>query len=280
LWSLALLLVAAVGGVTLARLAADNPREVTSSESDLGAARDLDQLVAWSKVVAVADFVEMRQEEVPIASPVDGKIHSVRTDSIAVFEPIEVLKSDRYVGSLIEFRIANSVRTRASVDAEFDVEVLGELEFVKGQSYALFLATFSSTTGDDLGPSGPVAIAKLASNRLEFMLSASAVDKEQRLSGLLATRPSMTDVRAAVNNPSPTQTAPSLGNGTEAIVFGARISRVAEDLGAVTSRGDLDRLLRTNGLTPGTIPDPVICEKAEAVLASAGWETDLLCASP
>ena len=105
------LALAIFAGVILARQSGPSPHAYQSSESDLGAARNLDELVSWAKVVVVAELQSVSKEEVGLVSPVDGQVHSIRTDQVIRFKVLEPLKSDRSLDEELVVRSGFSTRS-------------------------------------------------------------------------------------------------------------------------------------------------------------------------
>jgi len=271
------LALAIFAGVILARQSGPSPHAYQSSESDLGAARNLDELVSWAKVVVVAELQSVSKEEVGLVSPVDGQVHSIRTDQVIRFKVLDPLKSDRSLDEELVVRSGFSTRSWEEDPARARTEQFGSVPFAPGNRYVLFLTKFSETTGDALGLAGPVAAARLDGDRLAFLISPELARTSDVQPPLLSASPALQEVRLAIAEPKPTATLPAVDPNAPALRFGAGIENLVQGLDAVSSRAELEALLKSNGLGVGDIDDEGVCNKVQLIVRSAGWDYDLGC---
>jgi len=269
--------VAVVLGASIGLRRDDQAANWVDSESDPGAAANLDELVAWSSVIATGEYVGETVENVDLSSPVDGKVYSRRVDRVMRFKPTSVLKTDREVRDELLVRSAVSLMTwEASPDAARTQE-FGVIPLERGRVYALFLTRFSESTGDDLGLAGPIAIADVDGERLHFLAPDALLESEAPEPPLLSSRPNINELPAAIANPKPTVAPPKLDPNSPAAVYGERLTMLADGLHVAGSRAEVDLLLNHLGLGPGQVNDRTVCRKVEAALDASGWATDLGC---
>lgn len=271
------LALAILAGAILARQSGSAPPAYQSSESDLGAARDLDELLSWSKVVVIADLQSVSEAEVGLVSPVDGRVHSIRTDQVFQFKVLESLKSDRSLATELVVRSGLSTRSWEEDPARVRTEQFGSVPFAPGNRYVLFLTKFSESTGDALGLAGPVAAARLDGDRLTFLISPELAKTSEAQPPLLSASPALDEVRVAIAEPKPTETIPAVDPNAPALRFGAGIENLVQGIDGVGSQAELEALLNGNGLGRGHIDDSGVCNKVQLILRSSEWDYDLAC---
>lgn len=265
-------------GAGLGRWTANDAAPVSDSESDLGAARTIDELVSWSCHVAIATLVSVRTEDVPLVSPVDGTIRGHRTDQVYSFSPIRILKGEP--GQLL-----STVRSASEIHFEDEdgtpsIDRFGDLKLVEGRQYVLFLTMFSATTGSDLGFAGPIGVAEVdvATARLAFLTSSlEDTPGSEPPPPLLAQQLTVSDVEAAIREPKPPHDDnPPSNEGTSAAYANA-VGALIEGLQKADDDSDVDALLKETGLEPGSIADGGVCRKVQGILSAHGHTRDLRC---
>ena len=165
---------------------------------EFGAAQNLDQLLDRSQVVVVGELVSQREEEVPQVSPVDGKVHSSRTDRVSTFRVLQRLKPDGLAEEIVEVRASVELRSWKSYESDATRQNFSVVSLSRGDNYLLFLRRFSETTGDVLGPASSVAVAHVAEGGDLRFLVADGIHRSAAVSPLLVEEMSLDEVIAAL----------------------------------------------------------------------------------
>lgn len=247
------------------------------SDTDLGAAQTLEELLGWSTVVVTAEYLGESDERVDLASPVDGLIYSYRVDRVMQFRTSSVLRAEQPVGDSLTVRAARSITTWDEDPEQKRTQEFGGPALEQGQEYALFLTRFSETTGTALGTAGPIAIAEIAEGRLRFLPAESSGVDGDMAPPLLKTHPSIAEVAALAANPPQPREWPTVDPSSSAMVYGERLTSLADGLQQARASSEVDALLADLRLGPGQIGDRTICQKVEVALATSGWPRDLKC---